>query len=182
MLSSVTMRCFAGLTVGLLVFGTACSQGSDAREVGVKKSNESVQDVRKLVILDNAGDIKISGEKNLSLKVKATLSTTEEAEGKDKSALAEVNVQTEAGPDALTLDLRWDLPKNYGSLVEIEASRELTLDIKDGSGDITISDWEGEVVIKDGTGDVFLDNVKEYKIESKATGKLIVDGEEESYD
>lgn len=176
------MRCLPWLTVALLVFGTACGKGSEAREVGVKKSNESVQDVSKLVILDDSGDVEISGVKNLSLKVKATITSSEASESKDKSALAEVNVQSEAVPDALNLDFRWELPKSYGSIVEVEASKELTLEIKDGSGDISISDWEGEVIIKDGSGDITLDNVKKYKIKSKASGKLIVDGDEESYD
>lgn len=160
-----------------------CSGGDDgSREVGTKKVNESVQDAKTLVIRDDSGDIRITGVKSLSLNVEATITSTESSESKDSAAMSKVRVRPEAEPDGLALDLRWELPKNYGSSVEVEANKELTLEIRDGSGDIFVSDWEGEVIIKDGSGDIVLENVEEYRIESKATGKLIVDGEEEIYE
>lgn len=161
----------------------ACSGGDDGnRKVGSKKANESVQDAEKLVVRDGSGDLRFEGVKSLSLNVEATVTSTESSESKDNSALAEVVIEPEAAPDSVVLDFRWELPKGYGTSVVIEASKELTLEINDKSGDIYVSDWEGKVIIKDTSGDVVLENVEDYKIESKSSGKLVVDGEEEIFE
>lgn len=177
------MKRLRPLFVSALLFASACSGADDGvREVGTKKANESVDDAKTLVVRDGIGHVKVTGVKSLSLDVEATLVTSETSESKDSAALAVMNVQPQAEPGSIVLDFNWKLPANYRPVVQIEASRELTLEINDRSGDIHVSDWEGKVIITDGTGDIVLNNVKDYKIESKSSGKLVVDGKEEIFE
>lgn len=162
-----------------LLLGSCSEEGP--REVGTKKSNESIDRASTLIVQDYAGDIEISGSKGSALKVEATVTSESASEKHDKKAMSEVDVKPKTRSGSVTLNLRWDLPRNYGAKVNIRADKELRLEIDDRAGDVTINDWEGKVVIKDSSGDIILNNVENYKIESKSSGSLIVDGKEEDY-
>lgn len=178
---AITMKgSTASVFLAALVLGSCSEEGP--REVGTKKSNESIDRASTLIVRDYAGDIEISGSKGATLEVEATITSESDSEKNDKKAMSKVDVKPKTSSSSATLNLRWELPRNYGSRVAISADKELRLEIDDRAGNITINDWEGKVVIKDGSGDIILNNVESYKIESKSSGSLIVDGKEEDYE
>lgn len=146
-----------------------------------KTSSESLSSATKIVIRDNAGNIEITGRKTETLKVEVTVTSTNESEKKDKSAMKAIEPKPDVSGSTATLKATWKLPKGYEKLVKIDGDQDLRLEITDQSGDITVEGWKGKVVITDRSGDIYLNDVDDYEISSKTSGDLIVDGKKEKY-
>jgi hypothetical protein len=178
-LSALVLLVSAALGSSCIVIGGAGWRWGGETATGTISSSVDRGSVAKLLVLAGAGSLEVRGEPRADLLIEGTVTACARTRARAEEILEQVDLVATTRGDTLRLESEGPRGLSHGGYsidLFLRVPSELAVEIRDGSGGISVDNVHGGLRIVDGSGEIELTRSGgEVRIED-GSGEILIEG------